>query len=67
MTKCKELCNRLVKEKKINLYDTLDYKYPGSRIKTLDTGKGHPVIYRTKLATTVTRNGAGAVVVYEDL
>ena len=63
MTKVKELCNRLIKENKVNVYDTVGYQYPSARLKTLDTGIGHPVIYKSKLAPTIARNGAGGVVV----
>ena len=64
MTKINILCDKLIKENRVEAYDTLSYNYPSARIKTLDTGVGHPVIYKDKLAPTVKCDGAGAVVVY---
>ena len=66
MTKVKTLCNRLIAENRVEPYDAVGYQYPEARLKTLDTGIGHPVVYKSKLAPTVTRDGGGAVVVYED-
>ena len=62
MTKINILCDRLIKEHKVELYDTLSYNYPQARIDTLNTGKGHPVVYKDHLAPTVKCDGGGAVV-----
>ena len=64
MTKINILCDRLIKENRVSVYDTLSYNFTSSRLKTLDTGKGHPVVYKNHLAPTVRCDGGGAVVVY---
>ena len=46
MTKVKTLCNRLITENRVEPYDTIGYQYPEARLKTLDTGIGHPVVYK---------------------
>lgn len=66
MKKVNILCNRLIKENKVTLFDTLSFNYPSARLKTLDTGKGHPIVYLDKLAPTINTGGGGAIVVYED-
>ena len=66
MNKVNILANRLIKENKVKLYDTIGFSYPGARLKTLDTGIGHPIVYLDKLAPTVATNGAGGVVVKDE-